>query len=151
MDENESRHTVAREQSRCLARPVADAATTSSDADAPVPKETHPAQGPGDAPPNSPSILWAIAAASEGPRELEIAYRVFSEDAAEMRGDDGVAQGRLEHAIARALLDAWTHGLCSAEAVGSAYAFVGNRVARNSGGGPPHVRTSTRDGDHTEM
>ena len=102
MDEIKSHHHVAREQPRCLALAVADAAMTSSDADTPVPKEMHQQQGPGDAPPVSPSILCAIAAASEGPLEFEIACRLFSEDAAEMRSGDRDAQGLLAHAIARA-------------------------------------------------
>ena len=82
MDEIKSHHLVAREQPRGLAPAVADAAMTSSAADSPAPKQTHRGQGPGDAaPPIAASILGAIAAASEGPREFEIACRIFSEDA----------------------------------------------------------------------
>jgi hypothetical protein len=49
----------------------------------------------------------------------------------------------MEHAIARALLDAWSYGVGSAEAVGSAYAAVASRVVIESRG---HFEDSKGDG-----
>lgn len=78
---------------------------------------------------DTPGILCAIDAATDSLRVFQIACGLFAVDSGEKGGADDVAQGRLERAIARALLDAWTDGHCSAEAVGSAYALVAGRVA----------------------
>jgi hypothetical protein len=75
------------------------------------------------------AVIDAIAAAATTPRVFQIACGLFAMDYGETEGRDNVAQGRLEHAIARALFDAWKVGGCSIEALGSAYALVADRVA----------------------
>ncbi len=116
-------------------RPVSDVdaalAMRSADDDAPALGSDRRVGGEGTS--NiPPSISSALAAAAGDERRFEIACALIAADAGESRGDDHVPQGRLEHAIARALLHAWTHGQCSPEAVGSAYALVADRVARES-------------------
>lgn len=79
-----------------------------------------------------PPILRGIEGAAKGEVERAVARLLFLADATE-RGDH-VRQARMEHAIARALLDAWSSGIGSAEAVGSAYAAVASRVVIESRG-----------------
>ena len=118
---------------------VAAAAMRASTVDAPGPADAH--RGNVDASQIPPDVLRAIDAATDSPMVFQIACGLFAVDSGEMGGTDDVAQGRLERAIARALLDAWTDGHGSAEAVGSAYARVADRVA----GRPANrARTPTR-------
>jgi hypothetical protein len=72
-------------------------------------------------------LVCAIEAATSGWREFEVACDLCAEDSRNACSDDNAPQGRLERAIARALLDVWRHGQGSAEAVGSAYALVAVR------------------------
>ena len=106
---------------------VATAAMRPSTVDAPGPADSQRANQ--DAPQIPPRILCAIDAATDSLRVFQIACGLFAVDYGEVGGPDDVAQGRLERAVARALLDAWTDGHGSAEAVGSAYALVAERVA----------------------
>jgi hypothetical protein len=72
-------------------------------------------------------IRYGIEIAAIGARELAIARQLFLADANEW-GADRIQAARLEHAIARATLDAWLHGIGSGEAVGSAYVAVAHRI-----------------------
>jgi hypothetical protein len=90
---------------------------------------THPGESGGEIP---SSILCAIAIAAPVQRHFELACRLFADDTTEARGDDHVPGARLEHAIARALLDAWIHGQGSAETVGAAYALLADFMAGGS-------------------
>ncbi len=118
---------------------VAAAATSALIVDPPGPPDTR--GGNVDASLIPPDILRAIDAATDSPLVFRIACGLFAVDSGEMGGTDDVAQGRLERAIARALLDAWADGHGSAEAVGSAYALVADRLA----GRPANrARTPTR-------
>ena len=141
-----SHHLVAREQPRGLAPAVADAAMTSSAADSPASKEMHRGQDPATRR-RCTFHSWRHRRSLGGSARVRNCVPHLLRGRRALRGGDRVAQGRLEHAIARALLDAWTHGLCSAEAVGSAYALVGDRVAWSSGAteGEPPVRGRRRN------
>lgn len=79
-----------------------------------------------------PPIREAIRAATTDRAGFAIACRLFVDDASDSRPDNHVAEGSLDHAVARATLDAWLHGQGSAESVGHSYATVGNRVAHVS-------------------
>ncbi len=79
-----------------------------------------------------PPIREAIRAPAEDQDTFSIASQLFVEDASDSRPDDRLAEGRLEHAVARATLEAWRHGLGSAVSVGQAYAAVGKLVAQTS-------------------
>jgi hypothetical protein len=71
-------------------------------------------------------IQAAIRAAAGDDASLLMALRLFVEDTGEPGPDDQVTEGRLERAVARAMLEAWLHGVGSAASVGLAYAAVGN-------------------------
>jgi hypothetical protein len=84
----------------------------------------------------SPSAKWvpeevrtAIQRATNDDAAFSTACRLFLEDTRAGRFDDTVRSARLEHAIARAMLDAWAHGQGTADDVGEAYALVGERIA----------------------
>jgi hypothetical protein len=82
------------------------------------------------APTEVPSaVVDAIAAAATTPRVFQIACGLFAVDCGDAGCRASVAQGRLEHAIAQAVFDAWKVGGCSTEALGSAYALLADRVA----------------------
>ncbi|HTQ47840.1 MAG TPA: hypothetical protein VMI75_34015 [Polyangiaceae bacterium] len=73
------------------------------------------------------SIRLAILAAAREESDYAAACRLFAGDL------DGVACGdppgaRLEHAVARAMLDAWEHGAATAWDVGDAYADLAHRL-----------------------
>jgi hypothetical protein len=73
------------------------------------------------------SIRLAILAAAREETDYAAACRLFAGDV------DGVASGdvpgaRLEHAVARTMLDAWEHGMATAWDVGGAYADLAFRL-----------------------
>jgi hypothetical protein len=71
-----------------------------------------------------------IRAATEDPAGFSIACRLLVEDTGDSQiGDDG-GEGRLEHAVARATLDAWLRGRGTGEDVGRAYAALGDCLSR---------------------
>jgi hypothetical protein len=110
-----------------FAASVAAAAMRASTVDTPAPADTQ--QGSAGASQIRPDILRAIDAATDSLAVRQIACGMFAVDSGEMGGADEAPRGRLDRAIARGLLDAWTHGQCSAEAVGAAYALAADRVA----------------------
>jgi hypothetical protein len=57
---------------------------------------------------------------------------MFVADAGDSPLGDDVVQARLEHAVARGALNAWSHGVGSADSVGQAYAALGDLLARES-------------------
>ncbi len=61
---------------------------------------------------------------STGASSKAVKKRLAHEVDGEGRGED-----QLEHAVARAALDAWSHGLGSPESVGQAYAALGDHLA----------------------
>ncbi len=73
--------------------------------------------------------IWGAARDKESAR---IACQLFVEDANDSGPSDSIARGGLEHAVARAMLDAWLRGQSSAERVGSACAKVGDCVVKAS-------------------
>ena len=77
-----------------------------------------------------PLIARAIRLVVRDELAFSAACLLFVEDTSDSRPEDRVSIARLERAIARATLHAWTHGQGSTESVGSAYAVVGDRVAR---------------------
>ena len=78
------------------------------------------------------SIREAIRAATDDQASFSIACRLYVEDASDSRSEAHLAEARLEHAVARATLDAWLHGVGSKESGGFAYVVVANRVAQTS-------------------
>lgn len=77
-------------------------------------------------------IRHAMLSAAGGEASFSIASRLFVDDASDSRPEEHGADCGLEHAVARATLDAWLSGLGSAESVGQAYAAVGDHVAQAS-------------------
>jgi hypothetical protein len=67
------------------------------------------------------SIRLAIQAAAREESDYAAACRLFAGDAGE-DPSDSVPGARLEHAVARTMLDAWVHGIATASDVGGAYA-----------------------------
>jgi hypothetical protein len=76
-------------------------------------------------------VRTAIQRATQNDAAFALACRLFLEDAEDEDLADTVDAARLEHAVARATLDAWTHGLGSPDDVGVAYAAVGERILRD--------------------
>lgn len=76
-----------------------------------------------------PPVRHGIRVATHDEPAFAIACRMLVEDLDEPRQQDTIAAARLERAIARAMLDAWRHGIASADEVGAAYATCGDRVA----------------------
>ena len=88
-----------------------------------------------------PAILHAIDAATDSLPVRQVACGMVAIDSGEMGGADDSVHGRLNRAIARGMLDAWSEGHCSAEAVGAAYALAAGRVV---GDPAKRVPTATR-------
>jgi hypothetical protein len=63
-------------------------------------------------------VRIAIERATDDVAAASTAYRLFLEDTKGALFDNTAHTGRLEHAVARAMLDAWAHGQGSAEDVG---------------------------------
>jgi hypothetical protein len=74
-------------------------------------------------------VRLSIQDAADDVTAFSIACRLFVDDTTGADLKDPVSAARLERAVARATLNAWTRGQGSAEGVGSAYAVVGNCVA----------------------
>jgi hypothetical protein len=74
-------------------------------------------------------VRVAIRDETDDETAFSIACRLFVQDTSEADFKDPVSAARLERAVARATLDAWTRGQGSPEGVGAAYAVVGKRVA----------------------
>ncbi len=90
--------------------------------------------------PPIPLLVWrAIQLAASDESAFSMACRLFVEDVSDSGKcrEDGVRAARLEHAVARATLDAWRRGQGSCESVGSAYAAAGDRVTRARAGVSP--------------
>lgn len=73
------------------------------------------------------SIQLAILAAAREECDYAAACRLFAGDVSEAPSDD-VPGARLEHAVARTMLDAWAHGMASATDVGGAYADLASKL-----------------------
>jgi hypothetical protein len=80
--------------------------------------------------PIPPLVRGAIGLAARDELAFSMACQLFVEDMSGLFREEGVPAARLEHAVARATLDAWRRGQGSSEGVGSAYAAVGDSVTR---------------------
>jgi hypothetical protein len=117
---------------------VAASAMMASTVDAPGPADTH--RGVVEMSQVPPAILHAIDAATHSLPVRQVACGMLAMDSGEIGAADDSVHGRLDRAIARAMLDAWSEGHCSAEAVGAAYALAADRVV----GEPPRIASQQR-------
>ncbi len=80
------------------------------------------------------SIRQAILAASRQERDYALACRLFAGDLAGVSSGDAPGGG-LERAVARAILDAWLHGIATPLDVGGAYADLAFELRRRESHG----------------
>jgi len=78
------------------------------------------------------SIRLAILAAARDERDYAAACRLLAGDVGGIALVDAPG-ARLEHAVARAVLDAWIHGMATASDVGGAYADVAFKLREPDG------------------
>jgi hypothetical protein len=78
------------------------------------------------------SIRLAILAVAREERDYAAACRLFAGDLSKTTsGEDSAA--KLEHAVARTMLDAWVHGVATAWDVGGAYADLAFKLREPEG------------------
>jgi hypothetical protein len=78
------------------------------------------------------SIRLAILAAAREEDDYAAACRLFASDVGTVPSGD-VPGARLEHAVARTMLDAWVHGQATAWDVGGAYAELASKLRERDG------------------